>query len=232
VRCLAAQARGDFDQAFRDISVLAVPVTFISNLPLALGASFDFVECAVRTGHQMRAREYVAMTQTAELAAFSPRLRLLSESAAALVDARATDLLQRLLSGPDGGSWPYDRARVQLACAERLRRAGSLSNARRHLTEARATFMDLGVEPLVSRTSRELRIGVQPPAGATPSYGLTLTSQEREIADLAASGLTNKQIAARIYLSHRTVGAHLYRIFPKLGVTTRAALRDALSDSR
>jgi DNA-binding CsgD family transcriptional regulator len=55
-----------------------------------------------------------------------------------------------------------------------------------------------------------------------------LTPQEREIADLAASGLSNKQIAARLFLSHRTVGAHLYRIYPKLGISSRAALRDAL----
>ena len=57
-----------------------------------------------------------------------------------------------------------------------------------------------------------------------------LTAQEQQIAMLAAAGLTNKQIGERLYLSHRTVGAHLYQIFPKLGVTTRAALRDALGD--
>src|SRR5262249_17358924 len=55
-----------------------------------------------------------------------------------------------------------------------------------------------------------------------------LTPQEFEIASLAASGFTNKQIAERLYLSHRTVGGHLHRAFPKLGVSTRAALRDAL----
>ena len=57
----------------------------------------------------------------------------------------------------------------------------------------------------------------------------TLTVQEFEIATLAATGLTNKQIGERLQLSHRTVGSHLYRIFPKLGVATRSALRDALS---
>ena len=56
-----------------------------------------------------------------------------------------------------------------------------------------------------------------------------LTPQEREIAILAASGLTNKQIAGRLYLSHRTVGAHLHRVYRKLDVTTRVALRDALA---
>jgi len=56
-----------------------------------------------------------------------------------------------------------------------------------------------------------------------------LTWQERRVADLAAGGLTNKQIGVRMHLSPRTVSSHLYRVFPKLGITSRAALRDALS---
>ncbi|MFI9201955.1 AAA family ATPase [Streptomyces sp. NPDC053048] len=67
-----------------------------------------------------------------------------------------------------------------------------------------------------------------PPRASTP-HPASLTSQERRIADLAASGLTNKEIGKRMHLSPRTVGSHLYRTFPKLGITTRAALRDALS---
>lgn len=58
----------------------------------------------------------------------------------------------------------------------------------------------------------------------------SLTPQQLEIAQLAAAGLTNKQIGERLFLSHRTVGTHLYQIFPKLGITSRAALRDALKD--
>ncbi|SDS67215.1 AAA ATPase domain-containing protein [Streptomyces sp. TLI_053] len=56
-----------------------------------------------------------------------------------------------------------------------------------------------------------------------------LTWQERRVADLAAAGLTNKEIGRRMHLSPRTVASHLYRVFPKLGITTRAALRDALN---
>ncbi len=59
----------------------------------------------------------------------------------------------------------------------------------------------------------------------------TLTPQELQIAELAASGLSNKVIGARLYLSHRTVGYHLHRIFPKLGVTARSGLRTVLSRS-
>ena len=59
----------------------------------------------------------------------------------------------------------------------------------------------------------------------------SLTEQERAIAELAAAGLTNKQIGERLFLSHRTVATHLYKVFPKLGITSRAALRDALGES-
>jgi DNA-binding NarL/FixJ family response regulator len=58
--------------------------------------------------------------------------------------------------------------------------------------------------------------------------GVRISAQERRIAELAASGLANRQIGSKLNTSPRTVGAHLYRVFPKLGITSRAALRDAL----
>jgi DNA-binding NarL/FixJ family response regulator len=58
-----------------------------------------------------------------------------------------------------------------------------------------------------------------------------LTAQELKIAQLAAAGMTNREIAAQLYVSHRTVGSHLYRIFPKLGITSRSQLRNVV-DSR
>jgi DNA-binding CsgD family transcriptional regulator len=65
----------------------------------------------------------------------------------------------------------------------------------------------------------------------TTDVGLaSLTPQQRQIALLAAAGHTNKEIAARLFLSPRTVSTHLYQVFPKLGITSRAALRDALAD--
>ncbi len=69
------------------------------------------------------------------------------------------------------------------------------------------------------------------PGGAASSPLDALTNQEHQIALLAAPGLTNKEIAARMFLSPRTVGFHLHRAFPKLGIRSRASLRDAL-DSR
>src|SRR5262249_3359545 len=71
-------------------------------------------------------------------------------------------------------------------------------------------------------TSRE------PDAGAVEQ----LTPQELEIATLAAAGLTNREIGQRLYLSHRTVGSHLYHVFPKLGITSRSELAAALGPDR
>jgi DNA-binding NarL/FixJ family response regulator len=102
---------------------------------------------------------------------------------------------------------------------------------RRHLSAARELFNQLGAAPWVARASSELRATGQPVAHEQRPDPITLTPQQREIAALAAAGLTNKQIGERLYLSHRTVATHLYQIFPKLGVTSRAALRDALSSN-
>ena len=56
-----------------------------------------------------------------------------------------------------------------------------------------------------------------------------LTAQELQIAQLAADGLSNREIGQRLYLSHRTISTHLYRVFPKLGITSRAELSAALA---
>ena len=99
------------------------------------------------------------------------------------------------------------------------------TEARAQLTAALEIFEGLGAKPWAVRATGELRATGR----AVQRDGDALTPQELEIAELAAAGLSNKQIGQRLFLSHRTVGAHLYQIFPKLGVTSRAALRDALT---
>lgn len=224
VQCLLAQARDDFEQAYRCIAELGVPAVFSAHLPLALAASVDFVECALRTDRPEAARAYADMLRTADLTVLSARTRLLTGCAIGLANSGQNGHFERSLSTPGINHLAYDRARVQLAYAERLRRRGSLRTAQKHLTDALATFRDLRAAPWQSRAHRELlgtrsvRIGAE----------AALTPQERTIAELAASGLTNKQIGTRAYLSHRTVSTHLHRVYDKLGISTRAALRDAL----
>ncbi|MFG3206638.1 LuxR C-terminal-related transcriptional regulator [Streptomyces sp. NPDC048192] len=120
---------------------------------------------------------------------------------------------------------------MQLLYGERLRRLGDPAGARSRLTAALTVFQRLGAGPWAARTSAELRAAGRnqslPAAEGTGTE--SLTAQELEIALLAAEGLTNKQIGERLFLSHRTVSTHLYRVFPKLGITSRATLRHALS---
>ena len=96
---------------------------------------------------------------------------------------------------------------------------------------ALAAFERLGASTWAERAAAGL--AATAPVGQRRAAGLRepLTAQELQVAELAAAGLSNKEIARRLYLSHRTVGAHLYRIFPKLGISSRAALRDALTRS-
>jgi DNA-binding NarL/FixJ family response regulator len=143
-------------------------------------------------------------------------------------EAPATHL-EALLESSAGERWLFDSSRVRLALGERLRRSRSPVQARGQLLAARDGFAAMAAVPWLARTETELRASghrLPQPRSEGPSG---LTAQELQIAHLAASGLSNKEIASRLFLSHRTVGAHLYRIFPKLGLTSRAGLRDVLS---
>jgi DNA-binding NarL/FixJ family response regulator len=166
------------------------------------------------------------------IAALSPRMELIQRGVEALVldDAAADSRLEELLTSPAADRWLFEACRIRLAHAENLRRRKITDRAQRHLRDALEGFTTLGAQPWLLRTQQELRAtGFRPAGQPSTAASVPLTAQELEIAHLAAGGMTNRQIAERLYLSHRTVGAHLYRLFPKLGVSSRAGLRDALS---
>jgi DNA-binding CsgD family transcriptional regulator len=190
----------------------------------------DVVESAARTGRHAEAAAHVAAMQAANLSALSSRLALVVGACAAIVetDDFGLPLFQTALALPEVEHWQFDLARVRLLYGERLRRTRAMIEARVQLNAALAIFERLGARPWVDRTTAELRASGQIKPRAGDNVLDRLTPQEFEIVTLAASGLTNKQIAERLFLSHRTVGGHLHRAFPKLGVETRAALRDAL----
>jgi DNA-binding CsgD family transcriptional regulator len=124
--------------------------------------------------------------------------------------------------------WPFDLARIRLYYGERLRRGKAPARARHQLALAAEAFQQLGAVPWAERANQELRACGTPARAAAAPEAAVLTPQQREIALLAAAGLSNKQIGERLFLSPRTVSTHLYQLFPKLGVSSRAALRDAL----
>lgn len=226
VRALAALGRGDFDDAFEQVSGVSPAGSLVPHIPLALWGILDLVEAAVRTGRRAEAIAHSDAVRETSLAALSPRLALISLGSAAIAtaDDRAIELFEEALAIPEVERWPFDLARVHLAYGERLRRGRAIAEARVHLTAALEIFERLKARPWATRAGSELRA-----TGLAESRDrASLTPQELEIAQLAATGLTNRQIGERLFMSHRTVGAHLYRIFPKLGISSRAALRDAL----
>ncbi len=229
VTVVAALGRGDFAHAYREVTSAVEPGSTPPAAPEVLWFLLDLAEAGLRSGHVDEAAAHA----TASLASLdrlegSPRLVLHVRAAAALLatGTSAEELFEEALHTPGAATYPFDLARVHLLYGEHLRRALMPTRAREHLTTARALFADLGATVWLDRTEAELR-------AVTPSRARArvaeLTAQELEIARLAASGLSNKEIAERRFLSPRTVGAHLYRAFPKLGITSRAALRDALA---
>ncbi|MFI7664800.1 ATP-binding protein [Nocardia sp. NPDC049526] len=233
-KALAELGRGDFEEAYHHAAAICLPDTVPDHAPHALWVILDLVESAVRAGRTAAAAQHVAAVRAADIATISPRLALAVAGAEAMV-AAPDDYRVRFeaaLAIPDVGRWPFHQARIQLAYGERLRRAKLTTEARRQLVAALDTFDRLGARPWADRASNELRAtGVGATRADTPAPINTLTPQQRQVALLAASGLTNKQIGERLFLSPRTVGTHLHQLFPKLGVTSRAALRDALNSS-
>jgi len=230
-RTLAAMGQGDFERAYQEAAAVSPAGVFASHVPHALRVAFDLVESAVRTGRHAEAAAHVAVMRELGLAGISPRLALIVTGAAAIAapDHEATSLFAQALAIPAAEDWPFDLARVQLAYGERLRRAHATTQARQQLGAALDIFRRLDARPWQARAENELRAaGLVQEIRGTAVGAVPLTPQEYEVAMLAAAGLTNKQIGERLYLSHRTVAAHLYQAFPKLGVTSRAALRDAL----
>jgi DNA-binding CsgD family transcriptional regulator len=221
---------------FEAISTLFILSAFAARPEL--WAAFHAV---VRTGRHAEAAAHVRAMREADLGAISPRLALIVAGAAALAApaSQARGLFETALATRGADQWPFDLARIRLLYGEWLRRERSTADARVQLSLAMNAFRQLSALPWQIRAANELRAtGLAAPDG-DPAWPRTadapgmpeaagLTPLDRQIADLAAAGLTNKQIGERLYLSHRTVAAHLYQIFPRLGITSRAALRDAL----
>jgi DNA-binding CsgD family transcriptional regulator len=232
IRSLTALGQADFETAFHNAAAISPPGTLAPYAPHALWVLLDLVEAAIHTGRRTEAAAHVAAARDCRLDRLSLRLRLVVLAGEAITEPRTDTAaaLEQAITEPGHDRWPFDLARIQLTYGSHLRRIKRTTDARRQLAAAAQTFRRLAATPWAARADRELRAtGI---TVSTADTGLaSLTPQQRQIALLAAAGHTNKEIAARLFLSPRTVSTHLYQVFPKLGITSRAALRDALADT-
>lgn len=220
----AALSDGDYETAWTYAIGITTPGEFPPFVQHASRTLLDLVEAALHTGRDELARRHATAAVRENLSLISPRLSLLTAGALAMTEPSA-EAFAAAAGHPAAAAFPFEYARIRLAEGSWQRRQKRITEAREALGEALATFERLGAHQWAERARHESLAGMP---GAGQDRVATLTAQEHTIAELAATGLSNKQIGARLFLSPRTVGAHLYRIFPKLGITSRAALRDAL----
>ncbi|MCZ1002812.1 AAA family ATPase [Streptomyces mirabilis] len=124
--------------------------------------------------------------------------------------------------------WTLSRARLHLHHGRWLRRQRRNVDARHPLRLARAEFDRVGAQSWAEMAREQLRATGESNGRRHANTGEQLSAQEMQIAVLASQGLSNREIGQRLFISHRTVGAHLYRIYPRLGITGRGKLAAAL----
>jgi DNA-binding CsgD family transcriptional regulator len=218
-------------EAYTDLVRIFTP-SDAAYQPFIRGRSLaDLVEAAVRgAGDIDRVRGFVGEWQEIASDTKAPHLQVQLAYAIALLaaDGSAEERFRDAVASCGAAGWPFYSARAQLAYGQWLRRQRRDIDSRVPLREAVQVFDALGQRLYADRALRELRASGMRARRRVPEAWTELSPQELQIAQLAAEGLSNREIGQRLYLSHRTIGTHLYNLFPKLGITSRAQLRDAL----
>ncbi|MGW5648375.1 AAA family ATPase [Saccharopolyspora sp. NPDC003752] len=206
-------ASGDVEQASDRLTALSAPGLPQAHEHIARLAAADAVEAHVRAGRVERVVETsIDPANPTWLQAVLHRCRAL---------AGDSEKHYRL-STSDVDDFPFERARGSLLHGQWLRRERRPAEARAELRVGIDLFESLGARQWAELARGELRAcGGSAPRGDVAA----LTAQEREVAVLAARGLSNRDIAAQLFISHRTVGYHLHKVFPKLGIAGRGQLR-------
>jgi DNA-binding CsgD family transcriptional regulator len=193
---------------------------------ILLWATPDLVEAAVRAGQpEMCSAVLQRFGAWATGSGLPVPAAALARCKGLLADADAAiDHFTAALDQDHSAQRPFERARNQLALGEAMRRQRRRSEARSHLRNALEVFEKLGTAPWAERARAELRASGETARKRDPETVEQLTPQEVRIALYASSGVSNPDIAAKLFLSRRTVEYHLHKVFTKLGVTSRAEL--------
>ena len=217
--------RGRWTEALERLEVLVDPQGEFGATIHAKFALPDTIEAAVRTGRPPEARKALAAFEEWVAQAGPPWAQpRLASCRAMLTDGdRATEHFEEALR-LGGDARPFDLARIQLLYGEHLRRERRRVDARVQLRSALEAFERVRAEPWAERARSELRASGETARKRDPSTIDRLTPQELQIARLVSEGLSNKEVAAQLYLSPRTIDAHLRNVFAKFGLTSRMQL--------
>jgi DNA-binding CsgD family transcriptional regulator len=228
-RGAAALGNGQYEEAFHQLWPVFDEADPAFHRFMRWPAVLDLVEAAGRSGHLEQAAAVIAELEVTAARSGPPLLLVLLACARPLLagEQDAYALFEAAL-GQDRAAFTYPRARTLFAFGRWLRRQRRSIESRAPLREAVELFDVLGASRWSDRARQELRATGETLGPRRPDARDQLTAQELQIAQLAADGLSNREIGERLFLSHRTIGSHLYRIFPKLGITSRTQLRDAM----
>ncbi|WP_221329403.1 LuxR family transcriptional regulator [Actinoplanes sp. L3-i22] len=230
VRATALLGAGRYPQAYEQLRTVFDPADPAYHPFIQHWLIGDWAETCRHLGRADEAWSTVAALTEVAGRTDSPGLDVnLVYARAILSDDEDADQVFGVALAGDLDAWPLLRARLLLAYGIRLRRRRRVTDARGRLRSALELFTAIGAAAWAGQTRRELVAAGVTVADPEPPAGAGLTAQETQIARLAAGGITNREIGRRLFLSHRTVGTHLHRIYFKLGVPNRTALADLLS---
>jgi DNA-binding CsgD family transcriptional regulator len=212
---------GRYDDALRHLE--AVPRQYSADAMLAVA---DLVEVAVRAGQPERARAPFDRFRIWADAVRQPWASAVALRCEALLDD-SEEAYAQAVRLHEKATRPFEKARTELLYGEWLRRARHRSDARTPLRSAMEVFDRLRAKPWSDRARAELRATGESGSASEPTAPVLLdrlTPQELQVVRLAAEGISSREIAAQLFLSRRTVEYHLYKAYPKLGISSRKEL--------
>jgi DNA-binding CsgD family transcriptional regulator len=224
---LLALGAGRVAEALQHLEALWAPSPLPGHRELAVVATPELVEAAVRAGEPERCRDQLAGYLAWAAAARSPAVPALAARCRALTSTGAEaerHFQEALRLHRQTANRPMEHARTELLYGEFLRRQRRRVHARAPLRNALEAFERLGLPAWAERARRELRAAGQTARKRNPSTLQQLTPQELQVVATVGEGASNREAAARLFITPRTVAYHLHSIFGKLGISSRAEL--------
>jgi DNA-binding CsgD family transcriptional regulator len=224
-RATMAAGQGQHEFAFSYLARLHDPSDSAHHPVHGLWSLASLAEAATMCGETDAARRILAAMRLGVRATPSPAGQMnLSCAQAVLAPENEIETRLRAAIRSNMAAWPIERSHLLLTYGTWLRRRKRARESRDYLREARDGFERLGARPWAERAREELRAAGERSSMPAADAWDGLSPQELQIASMVTRGLTNREIGERLFLSHRTVGSHLYRMFPKLGISSRAEL--------